>query len=72
MLSPRQEKVQNKPEHLHTRNKESIKHYQRLWDLCQNDSGANLNRLPLVKAGAISASMGTIPWIKNTSKCLNS
>ena len=56
MLSSRQEKVQDKPEHLHTRNKETIKHYQRLWDLCQNDSGADLNRFPLVKAGAISAS----------------
>ena len=53
ILRAGQEKVQDKPEHLYTRNKEAIKHYQRLWDLCQNDSGANLNRLPLVKAGAI-------------------
>lgn len=53
ILRPAQEKVQDKPEHLYTRNKEAIKHYQRLWALCQNDSGANLNRLPLVKDDAI-------------------
>ena len=53
ILRPAQENVQDKPQHLYTRNKEAIKHYQRLRDLCQNGLGANLNRLPLVKADAI-------------------